>query len=148
MSALCCEIGNQRNAIAILHQLFFLLCIYILLSCCGFFFQFRAHKFQFAMPVSKLILLSICMRPRRSSCWCCCCSSGCCFSCCSCRCVQSVLNFVVNYVVVVFVDALGAHFHKAHCAMAMGVAHTLTHAHTHNTLALALSLLCCRFSMP
>lgn len=37
MSALCCEIGNQRNAIAILHQLFFLLCIYILLSCCGFF---------------------------------------------------------------------------------------------------------------
>lgn len=86
-----------------------------------FSFQFRAHKFQFAMQVSKLILLSICLRQRKQ-CWSCCC----CW-CCSCRCVQSVLNFVVNDVVDVYVDALGAQFRKAHYAMAMDEAHTHTH---------------------
>lgn len=103
-------------------QLFSSLCIYILLLCCGFFsFQFRTHKFQFAMQVSKLILLSICLRQRKQ-CWSCCCW------CCSCRCVQSVLNFVVNDVVDVYVDALGAQFRKAHYAIAMDEAHTHTHS--------------------
>lgn len=112
-----------------------------------FSFQFRAHKFQFAMQVSKLILLSICLRQRKQcwSCWCCSCCCCCCW-CCSCRCVQSVLNFVVNDVVDVYVDALGAQFRKAHYAMAMDEAHTHTHSyvhpytHTQKTLALALAL--------
>lgn len=126
-------------------QLFSSLCIYILLLCCGFFsFQFRTHKFQFAMQVSKLILLSICLRQRKQ-CWSCWCCRSCCWCwcwCCSCRCVQSVLNFVVNDVVDVYVDALGAQFRKAHYAMAMDEAHTHTptHTHTQKTLALALAL--------
>lgn len=97
-----------------------------------FSFQFRTHKFQFAMQVSKLILLSICLR-QRTQCWSCWCCRSCC--CCSCRCVQSVLNFVVNDVVDVYVDvyvdALGAQFRKAHYAMAMDEAHTQTHSYTH-----------------
>lgn len=113
-----------------------------------FSFQFRAHKFQFAMQVSKLILLSICLRQRKQcwSCWCCSCCCCWCW-CCSCRCVQSVLNFVVNDVVDVYVDALGAQFRKAHYAMAMDEAHTHTlirtpiHAHTEDPCTRTRTLL-------